>query len=149
MSVMQERTGWRDLEFSKRYRFYGDSCCAVDLDYMPCRFVEYYQSRPVAIIEYKHEKAIQQDYSRPNFQVLIWLGNKAELPVFCVRYSADFSQFIIDPLNDYALKFCTGRVHVSEFEFVRFLHTLRGLKVHDDYIKFLLKKADDEKCQTQ
>ena len=144
MSVMQERTNWRDLAFSRRHRYYGNDCCAVDLDYLPFKFNEYYNGEPVALIEYKHENAAEQDYSKPNFQALIRLGDRAELPVFCVYYAHDMSWYIGDPLNDYARKIISTRTRFTEFEYVRFLHDLRGVKVHDNYIEFLLKKADEK-----
>ena len=145
MSVMQERTFWRDLAFSLRHRFYGNDCCAVDIDHLPFRFVEYCYPEPAGIIEYKHECAGEQHYLRPNFRALVRLGDRAELPVFCVRYAADFSKFIIDPLNDYASKFTSGRTTLSELDYVKFLHTLRGLDYHENYYRSLLRKADEAK----
>lgn len=144
MSVMQERTYWRDLKFSERHRAYGPDCCAVDLDHLPFRFNEYYRGEPVGLIEYKHELAAEQDYSRPNFQALINLGDRAALPVFCARYAADISWYIIDPLNDYAKKFFLERTKLTEFDYVKFLHNLRGVNVHDRYIDWLLNKGGEK-----
>ena len=143
MSVAQERTGWRDLAFSKRHRLYGDDCTAVDLDYMPFRLDEYYRGEPVGLIEYKNENVPFQNYSKPNFQALINLGNKASLPVYCVYSSKYFSRFIVDPLNHYAEKFFMNRTKLTEHNYVKFLHDLRGIKVHDRYIDYLLSKGGE------
>lgn len=45
-----ERTGWRDQQISERHRGWGYNCLAVDVDFL---LIEYDQSIPVAIIDYK------------------------------------------------------------------------------------------------
>ena len=143
MSVAPERTYNRDLEFSLRHRHYGNDCKAVDLDHLPFRFNEYYRGEPVGLIEYKHERACFIDYLRfKNFHALIRLGDRAGLPVFCAYYASDFSKYIVDPLNSHASKFFLDRTELTEHKYVKFLHELRGLKVHDNYIDWLLSERE-------
>jgi len=47
--VRPERTGWRDLELSKRHRQWGWDCPGIDLDFL---FLEYDRGKAVAIVEY-------------------------------------------------------------------------------------------------
>lgn len=121
--VREERTGFRDLSLSARHRKWGWDCPCVDLDFL---LIEYDRGLPVAIIEYKNEHAAPQYASHPTFQALINLGTKADLPVFFVRYSDDFSEWVVSPLNAVAHKHCDQKTLMSEREWVTFLYKLRG-----------------------
>jgi len=123
LEVKQERTGWRDMELSERHRKWGWDCPAVDLDFL---FLEYDRGQPVAIVEYKHERAAPQYASHPTYQAMINLGSMAGIPVFAARYKADFSEWIIVPLNDTAKTKLTARTTMTEREWVTFLYRLRG-----------------------
>ena len=121
--VKGERTGWRDLRLSQRHRTWGSNCPAVDIDFLS---LEYDRGMPVAIVEYKHENAPPQYASNPNYQALINLGNRAELPVFAVRYTNDFEWWEVVPLNELAKTYCPERKHMTEFGWVTFLYHMRG-----------------------
>ena len=123
MVVRQERTGWRDLELSKRHRKWGWDCPAVDLDFL---FLEYDKGQPVAIVEYKHERASTQYASHPTYQAMINLGTRASIPVFAARYKGDFSDFAVVPLNDIAKSKLPERKNMTEREWVTFLYEIRG-----------------------
>jgi hypothetical protein len=123
LEVREERTGWRDLGLSNRHRKWGWDCPAVDLDFL---FLEYDKGQPVAIVEYKHENAAPQWASHPTYQAMINLGTRAQVPVFAVRYKADFTAWQVVPLNEYAVKKLPERETMTEREWVTFLYLLRG-----------------------
>ena len=122
MSV-DERSGWRDLEFSKHHRLWGHDCPMIDIDFLCC---EYDQGNPRALIEYKHTNALAENYNQPNYKTLIRLGEIAQLPVFNVRYSADFKEYGVTPLNKYAVTHLPNPMAMNEKEYVTFLYKLRG-----------------------
>ena len=121
--VKQERTGWRDLTLSTRHRRWGWDCPAVDLDFL---FLEYDKGRAVALVEYKHKRAMPQFATHPTYQAMIDLGNRAGIPVFACRYDDDFVDWGIVPLNAKATEFLPERSVMSEVEWVTFLYRLRG-----------------------
>lgn len=120
-----ERTHWRDERLSERHRRYGSNAPAVDLDFI---LVEFDDCKPVALVEYKHEKAREQYLSSPQFQVLINLADAADLPAFCVRYAFDFSWWKVVPLNKRAKEFLPERITLTEKQYVSMLYALRGRK---------------------
>jgi len=121
--VRHERTGWRDMALSERHRKWGWDCPAVDLDFL---FLEYDKGQPIALIEYKHEKASPQYASHPTYQAMINLGTRAGIPVFAARYRGDFSEWQVIPLNEIAKKEQHERITMNEREWVTFLYGLRG-----------------------
>lgn len=125
-SVKSERTGWRDLGLSERHRHWGWDCPAVDLDFL---FLEYDRGKAVAIVEYKHERAVIARASHPTYQAIIDLGNRASVPVFGVRYAADYSWYRVTPLNEQARKWATEAQQMTEPQWVTFLYRLRGYDV--------------------
>tara|TARA_Y100000310_G_C20226652_1_gene598271 strand:- start:118 stop:537 length:420 start_codon:yes stop_codon:yes gene_type:complete len=127
--VRPERTGWRDLSLSERHRKWGWDCPAVDLDFL---FLEYDKGQPVAIVEYKHERASPQYACHPTYQAMINLGTRADIPVFAARYKDDFSSWNIIPLNNIAKEWLPNRVVMNEREWVTFLYKLRGYIPPDD-----------------
>ena len=108
---------------SERHRRYGSNAPAVDLDFV---LIEFDDCCPRAIIEYKNEFASPQYITSPQFQVLINLANAAHLPAFAVRYAADFSWWLVVPLNDEARKHLPERKRMSEKEYVSLLYRVRG-----------------------
>lgn len=121
--VKQERTGWRDLSLSQRHRRWGWDCPAVDLDFL---FLEYDKGRAVALVEYKHENAQPQYPTHPTYQAMIDLGNRAEVPVFGVRYADDFLWWKVTGLNSIARVFMPLQKTLDEREWVTLLYHLRG-----------------------
>lgn len=121
--VRTERTGWRDLALNDRHRLWGWDCPAVDIDWL---FLEYDTGKAIALVEYKHENAAPQKASHPSYQAMIDIGDRADLPVFVVRYGADFTWWRVIPLNAHARKWVQGRQDMSEREYLSLLYRMRG-----------------------
>lgn len=127
--VRPERTGWRDLGLSRRHRQWGWDCPAVDLDFL---FLEYDRGKAVALVEYKHENAQLQYATHPTYQAMVDLGTRAGVPVFGVRYAADFSWWKVIPLNGDARERLPQRADMTERDWVTFLYKLRGYEPPSD-----------------
>lgn len=122
--VAKERTGWRDLGLSDRHRLWGWNCPAVDLDFL---FLEYDQGRASAIVEYKHEQARWPlNAGHPTYQAMIDLGDRANVPVFAVRYKADYSRYRAVPMNNCARKWLPKTTTMLESQWVSLLYKIRG-----------------------
>jgi len=122
--VAKERTGWRDLGLSERHRMWGWNCPAVDLDFL---FLEYDQGKASAIVEYKHEQAKwPADARHPTYQAMVDLGDRAGVPVFAVRYKADFSRYRVVPLNGRARDWLPETNTMLECRWVSLLYKIRG-----------------------
>lgn len=132
--VRKERTGWRDAKLSERHRHWGWDCPAVDLDFL---FLEYDRGKAVALVEYKHEKAMPQKASHPTYQALIDLGTRAGIPVFACRYADDFSWWRVVPLNEKAKEFIPERIEVDEAGWVKLLYKIRGYDVPQSLLEGL------------
>lgn len=117
--VRQERTGWRDLALSERHRRWGWDCPAVDLD-----FVEYDQGRAMAVVEYKHERALPVDVESASILAVVDLGTRAGVPVFLTIYTDDFSM-TVTPLN-WLARWHTEHAQMTEREWITFLYRVRG-----------------------
>ena len=104
---------------------WGVSCSATDIDFL---LVEYIYNTPKAIIEYKNEHAPPQKLSASQYQVLKKLGDRAQIPVFAVRYADDFSKFYVVPVNKKSSKLLRKRTTMTENEFVTFLYKIRNIK---------------------
>lgn len=124
MPTKQERTGWRDEKLSQRHRLWGYDCPALDIDFL---MIEYNKGKAVALIEYKNEHAALQYAKHPSYKALIDLGNRAEMPVFAVRYADTFAWFKVTGLNEWAKPYQMSRKEMNELNFVSFLYDLRGL----------------------
>ena len=124
MEVKKERSGWRDEGISRRHRLWGVSCSATDIDFL---LVEYIYNTPKAIIEYKNAHAPPQKLSASQYQVLKKLGDRAQIPVFAVRYADDFSKFYVVPVNKKSSKLLRKRTTMTENEFVTFLYKIRNI----------------------
>ncbi len=132
--VKQENLGWRDESISRRHRLYGYNLPCVDIDFM---VIEYLRNMPVAIIDYKHERAIiDANNLSSGVQAQVNLANMAKLPAFVVQYEENFKWFWIIPLNSFAKdivhKVTTyDDLEVNEERYIKFLHYLRGVKMTD------------------
>lgn len=120
-----ERTGWRDGALSLRHRRWGFDAPAVDIDFL---LIEYSKGEPKAIVEYKNEHASQQFSSHPSYRAMIALGNRANLPVFAVRYTDTLDWYTVTPLNPYGRHWLPEPHRMSESEYVTFLYSLRDNK---------------------
>lgn len=135
--VAIERSGFRCEDISRRHRFWGRHCPALDLDFV---LLEYDLAKPIALIEYKLWNALPVDATRPNYQALINLADNYSddgLPCFVARYNPAKWTFVIEPLNTIAhtkFKGMNGRT-LSEQEFVRILYWLRGRRPTADEMR--------------
>lgn len=130
--VRAERTGWRDEALSRRHRRWGWDCPAVDLDFL---FLEYDRGKASAIVEYKNEHAAPQYASHPTYQAMIDLGDRAGVPVLACRYSDDFTQWKVTPLNSTAKKIIPERQTLDETGWVRLLYRIRGYELPQSVIE--------------
>lgn len=127
--MREERTQWRDLDFSLRHRMYGFDCPAVDIDFL---LVEYDSGLPKALVEYKRETAAPQVVKdNSSYNALRYLADHSGIPFFGVRYRIDFSAFRPAALNREAHKYLSGpefynRMWISERDYVRLLYRIRG-----------------------
>jgi hypothetical protein len=130
--VREERTGWRDQDLSGRHRSWGWDCPAIDIDFL---VVEYNYCIPIAIIEYKHENAMEIDPAHPSYRALKELADRASLPLFVVRYNLAENQFTPAALNSIARDVFPNNYVMREKEYVRFLYALRKIddKIPDDF----------------
>jgi len=129
--VRAERNGWRDEGLSRRHRRWGWNCPAVDLD---CVFLEYDKAKAVAIVEYKCESAEPLMPSHPSALALRDLGDRANLPVFVVRYAKDYSRYKVQPMNKIAKLVQADRIEMTEKQYITFLHALRGYDIPQDVL---------------
>lgn len=120
-----ERTGWRDGHLSDRHRKWGLGVPAMDIDFL---LLEMDKGKPSAIIEYKSEFAPEQYPTHPSYLALVELGNRAQIPVFVVRYSQTFQWFRVVPLNSEAKRILPERVEINERLYVTWLYNIRGLQ---------------------
>lgn len=132
--VKVERTGWRDLELSLRHRRWGVALPAWDIDFL---LIEMDKRKPTALIEYKAWAAPQQFPTHPSYLALTELGNRADLPVFVVRYAQDFSWWRVVPLNPKAKMILPERVEINERLYVTWLYNIRGLQPPKEIFQLL------------
>ena len=127
----------------------------MDLDFI---LAEYDRCVPIALIDYKHERATINLQSA-NSRTLTALGDKASIPAYIVQYGhshqsgwSDLWQevppdsvpwFQIIPLNSYAhtadLPSNANDTRLSELVFVSWLYELRGRKIPQGIVNLLTK----------
>ena len=134
MPLTKERTGWRDERISQHHRKWGIGCTATDFDFL---MLEYEYGNPSAIVEYKHENAPIQYPTNPQYQALIKLGDKAEIPVLACRYSDDFTSYKVIPLNEYARKIIPDRSELDEISWVKLLYKIRGREATPEFLEHM------------
>lgn len=113
----------RRAPVSSRHRTWGYDCPAVDLDSL-----EYDHRIARAIIEYKRQASGPPPVDDANTEALCDLADRADIPLYQVVYSADFTTWTVLAINSLARHdLCHQPVRWSEFEFVYFLYeTVRG-----------------------
>ena len=121
--VRAERSGWRDETISKRHRLWGWDCPAIDIDFL---MIEYNRGNPIALVEYKHERAMEFNIKHTSYQAMIKLANASKIPCFVARYADDFSWWDITPINGYATKFLPKKQRITERQWVAMLYKIRG-----------------------
>ena len=128
--VRKERTHWRDERLSERHRTWGWDCPVTGIDFL---LLEYNNSAPSALVEYKHERATPQYVTNSSIKALSALGTQAEIPFFVCRYADDFSWWKAVPLNVFACVFVPVErrgqsKEMTEDEWVTLLYEIRGRK---------------------
>lgn len=143
-----ERSGWRDEDFSRRHRNYGFNTPMNDIDFL-C--VEYDRLKAVALVEYKHEYAKECRLSDAQFEVLRDLARRAQLPLFLVRYAGNYAWFKVAPLNEYAQRFVPSICEMKEMEYVELLYRIRGRNEIPEVVLSLFgwKKQTEHRTQTR
>ncbi len=127
--VALERTGWRDQAISQRHRKWGVSCPAVDLDFL---LVEYNLGAPIALVEYKHERAYLPDPRHATYRALRNLCDHYSpdpLPFLVAFYWPDCWAFRVHPMNDTAREGYAEEECMTEREYVARLYGLRKLAI--------------------
>ncbi len=109
----------------------------IDLDFV-C--LEYDEGRAEILVEYKHHDAQPLSVNHASYRALRDLGDRALLPVFTVRYSADFSVWRVTPLNAFAEHWVPEPAVMGEEDYVSLLYRIRGRTMPAD----LLKRMDME-----
>jgi hypothetical protein len=129
LRVAPERSGWRDLGLSGRHRLWGHDCPATDID-----FLEYDNGVPVALLEFKHERAERYRTGSANIRACRNLADRGKIPFFVIIRANDLSWFEINAENsvagkmfrDAGLDCLSYTTDGGEEELVRFLYWLRG-----------------------
>lgn len=146
---LDERTYWRDHQLSIRHREWGSDIPMVDIDFLA---VEYFFAKPVAIVEYKNERAPPQVVGNPSYRAICALADASQIPFFVVRYASDFAWFLVVCINAHASHACNqfglgspgevaGRWMMNEEEWVEMLHRLRGTTTPQDIALWLRQQA--------
>lgn len=117
-----ERTGWRDEEISRRHRRWGLACAATDIDFL---LVEHYFGVPVAIVEYKR-LGVAEYFKSPNYWALEWLADRGEIYFVIAVYDPEAWGVRVFPMNAKARSAFNWGEELSEREWVRWLHRIRG-----------------------
>ena len=142
----------RDAWLSGRHRVWGSNVPAMDLDFI---LAEYDRCVPIALIDYKHERATI-NLESANSRTLTALGDMAGIPAFIVRYGHSNQSgwwgevpenstpwFQVIPLNSYAhtagLPSNDNKTRLSELVFVSWLYELRGRKIPQGIVDLLTK----------
>ena len=133
-----ERHNKRDEIISLKHRGWGFNVPAVDIDFL---MIEYDQSIPKALIEYRHlNGSVRVDAS---IKALIALGDMAKLPFFVVQYYYDTdngklwkpatvdtpAHFRIIPMNQHAEPHANSADWLNEDEYRKWLHQIRGRNI--------------------
>jgi hypothetical protein len=125
--VARERTHKRDLLLNDRHRLWGDPLVMTDIDHMVEYHARFGEVTATALVEYKLEYAKPVPQAHHNAKALVNVGDRANLPVFGVRYARDFSWWLVTPLNSRARQWVPeDHAEMSERQYVALLYRLRG-----------------------
>jgi hypothetical protein len=131
----QEKYGFRDERLSRRHRLYGSACPMVDLDFL---VIEYHLKKTVALIEYKHWKGEETfDLNNANYQALMDMADRAELPFFVSFYHPETWNYIVYPGNAKSFEWITTKTEMNEHDYVRFLYKMRYIEVKKEILEKL------------
>lgn len=133
-----ERTGWRDTDLSNRHRLWGKNVPATDID-----FVEYDNSAPKSIFEWKHEGSqFLRDDTTTTVKRII--ADKCGIPFFMVVRDSMMTCFYVHAKNIFARNFLENygikeSIYKIEGEdnFVCFLYNTRGREAPDAILSYI------------
>ena len=155
--VPEERTGFRDddlKEFHERYgitgitpkydvqmsqwhRGLGAGCSATDIDFL---LIEHRYGEPAAIFEYKRQSP-QKININTNYNALMRLCNKAEIPLFVIFYNEHKTWFWVTPLGRTATElYGPEQRKLEKAKFVEFSYELRDTEVPPEIIDKLMEQ---------
>ncbi len=151
--LIREKTGKRNLQYSKRHRIYGSKMKMYDLDSVEFDSVT---KQPVAMVETKFGYAKTINLCSDEFDCLCNLADRLDVPLLCLVYyplnaqdqlidaNDTFStlvhmQFIVIPVNEPAKKVLPSQCRMTETQWVKFLYRLRGLSTVE---------AEEPLCET-
>jgi len=110
-----EKYGFRDMRISERHRIYGFGCPAVDIDFL---LIEYSKKIPVGVCDLKHYRAYGHvDTSHASYQAISTLAG--DLPFWIAYYWPDTWGYVIEPINEAALKIFGTMRAMSERAYVK------------------------------
>ena len=127
--VSPERTGWRDEGISTRHRLWGFDCPALDLDFV---MVEYDYGKPMAIVEYKNERAQYHRKDSNGYKAVALLASNSKIPFIGCIYTSDLCWYAATALNEQATIFIPRPLRMTEFEWVELLYEIRGRDMPSD-----------------
>ena len=134
--VKPEKYGFRDERLSRRHRLYGVSCTMVDLDFI---VIEYHLKKVVALVEYKHHRCESSlNLEDSNYQALMDMADRADLPFFISFYHPKTWDYIVHPGNMNSFEWITTKTEMNEHDYVRFLYKIRYINVKQDILDKLL-----------
>jgi len=135
----KERTGWRDQQISQWHREWGYNCPAVDIDFL---LVEYNFGKPVALIEYKHNRIFTTcNLNHPTYKAISELANRSRLPFAIVYYTNEPRGFMAEPVNELSRRWFIKHELLSEYEFVMKLYAIRGNQMAAELAKRLNRQV--------
>jgi hypothetical protein len=132
--VKEERSGWRDMDLSRRHRKWGFNAPIVDIDFL---VIEYNRAKPMAMVEYKLSGAPIPDIKSASYRALLDLANnygKTGIPFLISVYRKCPWMFKIIPVNDLAKNLFAHNEELSEKEYVSRLYDIRGMSL-EKYLK--------------
>ena len=112
--------------------------------------VEYYASRAVMMVDYKHNVARSSvDENSASHQALAWLADGKSIPFVICIYNLDIEEplFEVLPVNQTAKDYFGGP-HILTEDWVRCQHHLRGL-AQDKELKRVLESLKNEAPRTE
>jgi hypothetical protein len=133
--VKPEKYGFRDERLSRRHRLYGVACTMVDLDFI---VIEYHLKKVVALVEYKHHRGESSlNLENSNYQALMGMADKADLPFFISFYHPNTWNYIVYPGNMNSFEWIKTKTEMNEQDYVRFLYKIRYINVKQDILDTL------------
>ena len=137
-SVRQERSNWRDENYSAWHRQLGYDVPWQDIDSL---VFEYDAYKPVALIELKNEHAALLKWDAPQAKAARNLADGYRddagnpLPFFVVYYKTDLSKFVVHPYNLRAHQLIQTTRSLTAGEYCQFLYWLRGKSTPADVLE--------------